>query len=116
MSHQPPPLEYQSNLPGPRPPRVGSGWMWLAGIACGFVISAVAWPATAITFTSVSDSVALLIIIPAVAIAVKVWIAWLIDKRLTRAGFLPGVLLSILLIPLIGIGTLALICSNMNFH
>lgn len=115
MSTQPPTLPYQSQVPGQRPPRSGSGWMWVAGIACGFLISGIAWPATIVTFTSVSNSAALLLIIPIVAIGTKIALGLIIDRRLARSGFLPGVLLSILLIPLIGFGTLAAVCFGSSF-
>lgn len=109
MTNPPDPLDYRPPDPGPRRDTVP---MFVAGLFAGLGLSAVGW---SILFRSGHGAAFVLMI--AALIGLKFAIGVAVDLRLDRRGFLPGILLSIPLVPLLALGTVAVICgASLRFN
>lgn len=111
----PNPIDYQHS-PAKRPRRRGSGWLGAAGLLTGFALSAVEWPAL-VVFADGQRQYSgwtIFVVMVVTIVATKAGIGYAVDRSLKRSGFLQGVLITIALVPLLAIGTVAVLCGGIR--
>lgn len=103
---QPPPIDYGS-AQRPDGPRRGSVGRFFLGLAVGLGMSFVGWLALVKTTGGEGALFAALLLI-----AAKLAVGIPVEQKARSGGFLPGILVSIPLVPLIGLGILAALCGG----
>lgn len=108
----PEPVDYQSwRLPPPR--RGGIAW-FIFGVISGMLISIVVWPSLGyLTQTQFAMPLGLTLMIALVFIpTLKGVVGVVVSRRLGKVTFLSGILTSIPLAPLLGIGFIYAACAG----